>query len=146
MNENTGGRMLVSAGLVLFMAGLFSGALIPHLKNARMGMAAHMEAVMNGMFLIIAGGILRSRLNIGERMKLLVDCLLIYSGYANLVFLTLAAHWGTSRITPIAGNGFIAELWQEAVVSVGLVSVALTILAGVAIAILGLFRTSASHV
>lgn len=145
MNESKGGRMLVSAGLVLFMAGLFSGVLIPHLKNARMGMAAHMEAVMNGMFLVIAGGILRDRLNINERVKRIIDCLLVYSGYANLVFLTLAAHWGTSRITPIAGNGFIAELWQEAVVSVGLVSVALTIFAGVAIAIFGLFRAPANN-
>lgn len=138
MKNHDRGRVLIISGVLLFFAGLLSGIAIPHLKNPRMGMAAHMEAIMNGIFLIVAGGILWERINLTEKLTKITEWLLIYSGYSNLFFLMLAGFWGTSKMTPIAGAGYSAPPWQEAIVSAGLVSIVLTVLAATVIIIKGL--------
>ena len=46
---------LVRYGITLFFLGLLTGFVIPVMRNPRMGLASHLEAVMNGMFLILLG-------------------------------------------------------------------------------------------
>lgn len=41
--------------LLSFFLGLLTGFVIPVMRNPRMGLASHLEAVMNGMFLILLG-------------------------------------------------------------------------------------------
>src|SRR5436190_22830619 len=48
-------RALIRHGLILFLLGLLTGFLVPALRNPRGGLAAHIEGVMNGMFLIGVG-------------------------------------------------------------------------------------------
>jgi len=43
--------------MVLFLIGLFTGLAQPHFANIRMALAAHLEAVMNGTFLLAVGAI-----------------------------------------------------------------------------------------
>ncbi len=57
--------------------------------------------------------------------------LLIYGTYANWFFVTLAAVFGTSEITPIAGKGYGGEVWQEQLVTLGLGSVGIAMVLGV---------------
>ena len=42
-------------GLVLFLVGLLTGFAVPTLKNPRMALSSHLEAVLNGMFLVLLG-------------------------------------------------------------------------------------------
>jgi len=44
---------LVRHGMILFSLGLLTGFLIPVMRNPRMGLASHLEAIMNAMFLIL---------------------------------------------------------------------------------------------
>lgn len=44
-------KVLFTLGLVLFLLGLFTGFAVPALKNPRMALSSHLEAVLNGMFL-----------------------------------------------------------------------------------------------
>lgn len=137
-------RRLVAAGIVLFLLGLLTGFVIPAFLNPRMGLASHLEGVMNGTFLIALGVAWHyARLTPGQAT--LASWLLLYGSYANWLFVTLAAVFGTSGITPIAGEGYGGTKWQEQLISAGLLSVGLAMVAGVGMFVFGLFRKGASN-
>lgn len=41
----------------MFLIGLITGLVEPHFANVRMGLAAHLEGLMNGMLLVVLGAI-----------------------------------------------------------------------------------------
>ena len=47
-------RRLKFLGMLLFLLGLITGLALMSFTNPRMGLAAHLEGVMNGLFLIAA--------------------------------------------------------------------------------------------
>ena len=56
MENNTNiqqANKLVFLGLILFILGLLIGLFVQNMTNPRMALAAHLEGIMNGMFLII---------------------------------------------------------------------------------------------
>ena len=59
MNGNDKTRRLMWHGIFLFLLGLLTGLAVPALTNPRMGVSAHLEGVLNGIFLIILGLIWR---------------------------------------------------------------------------------------
>src|SRR5664280_3626813 len=50
-------RRLMFHGMSLFVLGLLTGFAEQHFANVRMGLAAHLEGVMNGTFLVALGAI-----------------------------------------------------------------------------------------
>jgi hypothetical protein len=54
--ESTG-RRLMFHGMVLFLLGLGTGFAEQHFANVRMGLAAHLEGLMNGIFLLALGAL-----------------------------------------------------------------------------------------
>lgn len=52
-----GKRRLVWHGMLLFLLGLLTGFVETGFQNPRMGLAAHLEGVMNGTFLVALGAI-----------------------------------------------------------------------------------------
>jgi len=46
---------LIFLGILLFLFGLLVAFFIPVMVNPRMGLSAHLEGTMNGMFLVILG-------------------------------------------------------------------------------------------
>lgn len=140
---NNAQRRLVWHGVFLFLLGLLTGLVGEHFANVRMGLSAHLEGVMNGILLIAVGGI-------WQEVRLPVTSikaafwLLLYGAYSNWLVTTLAALFGTGSMTPIAAAGRSAAPWQEALVSVGFVSVALAIIAASVLLLIGLrAKTSA---
>ena len=53
----TANRRLMWHGMFLFLLGLITGFLEQHFTNVRMGLAAHLEGVTNGIFLVAVGAI-----------------------------------------------------------------------------------------
>ena len=53
----TANRRLMWHGMLLFLVGLLTGFAEPHYTNVRMGLAAHLEGVMNGILLLALGAI-----------------------------------------------------------------------------------------
>lgn len=49
------GDWLLFLGMLLFLFGLVIGFFIPLMTNTRMGLSAHLEGTLNGMFLILPG-------------------------------------------------------------------------------------------
>ncbi len=48
-------RRLMWHGMFLFLLGLITGFIESRFANVRMGLAAHLEGVMNGIFLVALG-------------------------------------------------------------------------------------------
>lgn len=138
MNDSIS-RKIVAAGAILFLLGLITGFIIPLLENSRMGLASHLEGVMNGTFLIAVGAVW-TRLVLSTGFERTAFWLLLYGTYANWLLVLLAAFFGTSEMTPIAGAGYSGLPWQETLVTAGLSSVGIAMLIACIILVIGFVR------
>ena len=131
-------------GVFLFFLSLLTGLLLvaspSFVANPRGVLAGHLEAAMNGMFITIVG-LFFSRVTLSARQARVCRGALLYSGFANWLFTTLAGVLGASEATPIAGAGHHAAAAAERAILVGLVSVALAMLLAVVLLLMGLRRT-----
>lgn len=130
--------MLFTLGLVLFLIGLLTGFAVPALKNPRMALSSHLEAVLNGMFLMLLG-LLWPHIHLPNAWGVTAVALIVYAGYANWLATLLAAAWGAGRrLAPIAAADHEASVAKEWIVNVLLVSLGLAIVVGVGIVIAGI--------
>jgi hydroxylaminobenzene mutase len=136
MNNHTS-RKLKMLGMVLFLLGLLTGFGIMGLKNPRMGLAAHLEGVMNGSFLVLAG-LIWNELLLSNRMRKILFWTLLYGTFANWLFTLLAALFGTSEMTPLSGAGYTGTAMQESLVNAGLITIGLTMVFSLVVMIYGL--------
>ena len=105
-----------------------------------MGLAAHLEGLMNGTFLIALGAIWQHLKLSGQSLSA-TYWLARYGAYANWATTTLAAVFGANSLSLITGAGHSAQPWQEMLVTLGFASVGLSMLATSALALWGLRRT-----
>jgi hydroxylaminobenzene mutase len=130
-------QQLLIFGTVLFLLGLLIGFILPALPNPRMGLTLHLTGVQSGMSLW-ALGLMWERLVLPAGMQRAAQVLAVLGLYAIFISLLLAALWGTSRATPIAGAGHHASLAREMVVTVLLVGGSLAIVVAVVMVLWGL--------
>jgi (hydroxyamino)benzene mutase len=131
-------RRLLRSGVLLVLLGLVTGLVVPVVSNPRMGLSSHLEGVMNGTFLVVLG-LLWPKLRLSDRSLVTTFWLAIYSTYLNWATTLAAAVWGAggSRM-PIAAFGRKGTPLQETLVSLGLVSLAVGMLATCMIVLWGL--------
>jgi (hydroxyamino)benzene mutase len=122
----TASRRLMWHGFFLFLLGLITGFAEAHVANVRMGLAAHLEGVMNGIFLIAVGAIWH-HVKLAPRAKTTAFWLTLYGAYLNWVFTLLAAILGTGALSPITAPGRSGLPWQESLVTAGFMSVGMAI-------------------
>lgn len=139
MNQRA--QTLLGLGALLFFMGLVSGFVVPAMMNPRMGLSGHLEGVMNGMFLIVIG-VAWPKLHLTPVYQTITYWMLIYGTFANWLFITFAAIFGTNAMTPIAGSGHQGLPWQETVVSAGLSSVGIAMVVACGLLVWGFFRKS----
>jgi len=109
-------------GMLLFLLGLVTGFVEQRFTNVRMGLAAHLEGVMNGIFLLALGAVW-NEVRLSAAAKATAYWTALYGTYVNWLVTTLAAIFGTAALSPITGVGHSGQPWQEIVVTVGFVSV-----------------------
>jgi hydroxylaminobenzene mutase len=102
-----------------------------------MALAAHVTGVMNALVLIVLG-LAWGLLTVSPLQANFTRGAFLYVTYPNWGASCLAAAWGTSRRTPLAGAGYGTAPWKEAVVQGNQVSLALAILAGVVLVVYAL--------
>ena len=132
-------RSLLWHGMFLFLLGLLTGFIEGSLKNPRMGLAAHLEGVMNGTFLVAVGAVWEE-VRLSPALTIAAYWTVLYGTYANWAITTLAAILGTAAMSPITGAGHSANQLQEAVVTLGFITVGVAIIAAVILMLLGLRR------
>src|SRR5260370_21942082 len=139
--ENTKRRLLWH-GMFLFLLGLLTGFVEQKFNNQRMGLAAHLEGVMNGTFLVALGAIW-AEVRLSPRLKAAAYFSALYGTYANWAITTLAAIFGTGALSPITAAGLSAQPWQESLITLGFMSVGLVIVSAAILVLWGLRKGSA---
>jgi hydroxylaminobenzene mutase len=126
-------------GISLFLLGLITGLMEQRFTNTRMGLAAHLEGVMNGTFLVALGA-MWSEVRLPPLAEATAYWTALYGAYANWVTTTLAAVLGTAAANPILAAGYRGQPSQETLVGAGFLSVAVAIIAASVLVLWGLFQ------
>lgn len=129
---------LIFLGLILFLLGLTVGLFVQNMKNPRMALSAHLEGVMNGMFLMVLG-LVWKRLVLSKLLLIVTFRLAVYGTFANLIAVITAAITGIGKMMPIAGGQEGAEI-TDGLISFLLISLALSMLAVCIITLIGFYR------
>ncbi len=124
-------------GMFLFLLGLLTGFAEQHFANVRMGLAAHLEGVMNGTFLLALGAVW-NEVRLAPRVKTAGFWITLYGTYVNWLVTMLAAVLGTGALSPITAAGRAAQPWQEKLIVAGFMSVGIAIVAATVIVLWGL--------
>ncbi|MCT5252129.1 hydrogenase [Pseudomonas aeruginosa] len=132
-------RRLLWHGTFLFLLGLITGFVEPYFTNPRMGLAAHLEGVMNGTFLLAIGATWME-VRLGARTQAIAYWTVLYGTYANWLFTTLAAVFGAAAMSPITGARHSAAAWQEILVIAGFVTVGLSVITAALLLLWGFRR------
>lgn len=101
-------------GVLLLLLALLTGAAIPALENARMGLSAHLTGIECSLVLI-AFGFLWSKLRLSRPFLSAARLSSVWGTYALWLAFVLGAALGTSR-PPMAGAGFEASHFAEMLV------------------------------
>src|ERR1051326_1033577 len=136
MDQN---RRLIWHGIFLFLLGLLTGFLEQEFVNPRMGLAAHLEGVMNGTFLIALGAVWLE-VKLRPRLKVATFWIALYGAYVNWATTALAAAFGTAALSPITGAGHNGQPWQESIITALFMSVGITTVLSAILVLWGLRR------
>ena len=142
MAERNVNRRLVRAGFLLVLLGLLTGLSVQLFLNPRMGLSAHLEGVLNGL-LLVAVGLAWPQFSLPGKRARVLEGLVLYAAFVNWGATSLAAAWGTSRLTPLAGAGYSGAVWQELVSAVLGISIVLTAISALGLAVYSLRGESA---
>src|SRR5215467_7817455 len=134
---DTAHRRLMWHGMFLLLLGMVTGLAEPHFTNVRMGLAAHLEGLMNGI-LLLALGAAWTELRLAPRTKTIAYWTALYGTYVNWLFTIVAAVLGTAALSPVLGAGHGAPAWQESLVTAGFASIMVSILTATILILLGL--------
>jgi hydroxylaminobenzene mutase len=130
--------------MFLFLLGLITGLVEQRFTNIRMGLSAHLEGVMKGIFLVALGAIW-NRVELPRHVMMAAYGMALYGIYANWLTTLLGAAFGTAAASPITAAGHSGKPWQETVVTAGFLSVSISIVAATVLVLWGL-RAKASQV
>jgi (hydroxyamino)benzene mutase len=134
-------RPLIWHGMFLFLLGLLLGLAEQKFTNTRMGLAAHLEGVMNGTFLIALGAIW-AEVKLSPRLKAAAYWSALAGAYGNLAITTLAAIFGTAALSPITGIGHRGLPWQEGMVTIGFATLGIAVIGSSILILCGLRRNA----
>lgn len=134
-------RRLLFHGIALFLIGLLTGLAEQHFANLRMGLAAHLEGVLNGIFLLAVGAIW-NEVRLPPSAGRIAYWALLGGTYGNWAVTTTAAILGTAAMSPITAAGHSAAPAQEILVATGLVLISLAILLASSLLLWGLRGTA----
>jgi (hydroxyamino)benzene mutase len=105
-----------------------------------MALSSHLEAVLNGMFLVVLG-LLSPHIDLPNAWRFTAVVLIACSAYRNWLAALLAAAWGAGRkLAPTVAADHEASPANEGLVSFLLASLSLSIVVGLGIVIVGLRR------
>jgi hydroxylaminobenzene mutase len=127
--------------MFLFLLGLLTGFVETKFANPRMGLAAHLEGVMNGTFLVALGAVW-IEVRLSAKLKAAAYWSALYGAYVNWATTALGAAFGVAALSPITGAGHSALPWQEGFVTALFMTVGLAIVASSLLVLWGLRRAA----
>jgi hydroxylaminobenzene mutase len=132
------GHRLLQVGVALFLFTSFEGFAVPYFPVPNLGRSVHTLSAFSGV-LLLALGLLWSRLNLGAASSRIAFWFLIYSDFATIAAFLLAGAWGAGNsIMPLAAEGAQGSDFQEAAIRVVAYSAAPTGITSFALILWGL--------
>ncbi len=116
MGPHDAKRRLIWHGVFLVLLGLLSGAVVPVVRNPRMGLSAHLGGTLDGMLLVLFG-LMWANLRTSSRLAIVTFWVVLLAAYAGWTAQLLAAAFGMSWGMPLAGAGNVGTWWQETLVA-----------------------------
>jgi hydroxylaminobenzene mutase len=129
-------------GMLLFLLGLITALHEQRFTNARMGLAAHLEGVMNGIFLLALGAAW-SQVTLPHPVKMTAYWAALHGTYVNWLVTFIAAAFGTVAGYPITSAGHSGQPWREGFVATGFITVSIAIITTSILVLWGLRGTAA---
>ena len=109
-------RVLMRASFFLFLLALLNGVAIPVFHNPRLALSAHLSGMMNS-FVLTSLALTWPLLYATERRRKWIRAMFLFGAYMIWFSNVLGAAWGTNWLTPMAGKGFHAPVWQQIIVA-----------------------------
>jgi hydroxylaminobenzene mutase len=134
-------RRLIWHGMFLFLLGLLTGFVETKFANPRMALAAHLEGVMNGTFLVALGAVW-IEVRLSAKLKAAAYWSALYGAYVNWATTALGAALGAAALSPITSAGHSALPWQESFITTLFMTVGLAIVASSLLVLWGLRRAA----
>ena len=114
------GHRLLQVGVLLFLYALLLGLAIPSFSLPRLALSAHLLAIMQGLFLMVAG-LFWPRLKLAPAAALAAFWLLLYGCFATSAANLLGAAWHAGNtLLPLAAGAARGSALQEGVIAAGL--------------------------
>src|ERR1051326_1166918 len=107
------GHRLLQFGMLLFLFALLIGLVVPKFTLPRMGLAAHILGIMQGIFLI-AMGLLWTRLKLTKAVSRVAFVLVVYGCFAAWTANLLAGIWSAGgAMLPMSAGQARGSAFQE---------------------------------
>lgn len=140
-------RHILIHGLLLVMAGLLWGFVVPQTPYPRLALGAHIQFVTNGLLIIVMGALLlKFSHNVGSK-SVLVMLLAAWLTWPMALSEAANAWWGTTQMLPITAGQAGAKggaPWQEMVVKLTHITAGLGLVLAWGLLVAGFMRRSAS--
>jgi len=147
MSVGTGGRQLLTHGLILVLVGLVWGLFVAGTPHPRLALGAHIQFVTNGMlFIILATVLLALPHNVGVK-SVWVMVGAAWLTWAMALSVVANAWWGTTQMLSIAAaqaGATQAEPWQELVVNLTHIGAGLALIVAWSLLIIGFLKQAPS--
>jgi hydroxylaminobenzene mutase len=132
------GHRLLQLGVLLFLAALLVGLVVPKFAVPRLGLSVHLLGLLQGIFLMVLG-VVWPRLHVSPATGQAGVFLVVYGCFGAWTANLLAAIWGAGNtMLPIAAGAAQGTSIQEGVISVALRSAAVSLIAAAALVLWGL--------
>jgi len=131
-------QRMLQIGIALFVFTGLEGFVIPSLRAPHLGRSVHTLSALQGV-MILALGLLWTRLNIGVTASWIAFWTFLYSSFATLIPFVLAAIWGAGNTAmPMAAGAARGSAIQETIIKIIIYSAALPFFISMALILWGL--------
>lgn len=132
------GHRLLQLGMLVFLIALLVGLAVSQFAVPRLGLSAHLIAIMQGLFLMVSG-LLWPKLQLTRAMARAAFWLAVYGCFAAWTANVLAGVWGAGNsMLPIAAGAARGSTLQEGIIAIGLRTAAVSLISAAMLILWGL--------
>ena len=129
--------LLIQVGMALFLLALVVGLMVQQFAVPRLGLSVHLLGIMQGILLTVLG-LVWPRLALGRTSSRVGVGLTVYGCVVAWTANVLAATQGGSAMLPLASGSARSAPWIETIVTLGLRSAAIALIAATVLVLWGL--------
>ena len=133
---------LMRIGMTLFLLALVVGLMVPTFAVPRLGLSVHLLGLMQGIFLTVMG-LVWPRLHLARAWSRAGSWLIVYGCVAAWTSNLLAATAGGSSLLPIASGQARSSALYDGIITLGLRSSAVALVAATVLILWGLWSGKA---